>query len=179
VTPAPFRSVDELVDTLQRLDGQPTDDVVAALPHLLQTAQRLARDHPGDPELVVAGLVHDLATCLEPGCADHASAGAELVGPLFGARVAELVGGHTEAKRYLVTVEPGYAEGLTDNSTFTLIGQGGPMSPGERTAFERRVEFEGLVALRRADDLAKVPGAVVRSPSDWRPRLDQVAAKAR
>ena len=45
----PFRSVDEVVDTLQRLDGRPTEDVVGGPPHLLQTAQRLARDHPATP----------------------------------------------------------------------------------------------------------------------------------
>ena len=171
--------MDEVVDTLQRLDGRPTEDVVAAVPHLLQTAERLARDHPDDPELVVAGLVHDLATCLEPGCPDHASAGAELVAPLFGPRVAELVGGHTDAKRYLVTVEPTYAGGLSDNSTFTLIGQGGTMTADERAAFERRNEFEGLVRAtprRRPGQGARRRGPP--SPTAWRTWLEQVAAAA-
>ena len=178
VTSAPFRSVDEVVDTLQRVDGRPTEDVVAALPHLLQTAQRLARDHPGDPELVVAGLVHDLATCLEPGCPDHAAAGAELVAPLFGPRVAELVGGHTEAKRYLVTVEPTYAGGLSDNSTFTLIGQGGTdgrrRTGGLRTA--QRVRGAGGATPRRRP--GQGAGAAPPSPPAWRTWLEQVAAAA-
>ena len=80
----PFSSVDELLAALRSIDGLPTDDVVAALPHLLQTAERLDDDHGDDPELVAAGLVHDLASALEIGCPDHATAGAALVGPLLG-----------------------------------------------------------------------------------------------
>ncbi|HVN51494.1 MAG TPA: HD domain-containing protein [Acidimicrobiales bacterium] len=170
-----FSSVDEVIDALRSIDGMPTEDVVAALPHLLQTAERLDEVHADDPELVAAGLVHDLASALEPGCTDHAAAGADLVRPLLGPRVAELVGGHTEAKRYLVTVEADYASGLSENSTFTLIGQGGEMTAGEASAFAGRREVAALVALRRADDAAKVPGATTRSPEAWRSLLEQVA----
>jgi predicted HD phosphohydrolase len=175
---SPFASVDELIDALASLDGSPTEDVVAALPHLLQTAERLASSDPDDPELVVAGLVHDLASALDHGWPDHASAGAELVGPLLGRRVATLVGGHTDAKRYLVTVEPAYAGGLSANSTFTLIGQGGAMDADELADFAVRPDLRGLLALRRADDLAKVPGASTRPVEQWRPVLDTVAASA-
>ncbi len=172
----PVRSVDELIDLLERLDGQATSDVVAALPHLLQTAEALARTDAGDPELVVAGLVHDLASAVDPGCPDHGPAGADLVRSLLGARVATLVAGHTEAKRYLVTVEPTYAGTLSQNSSFTLIGQGGPMDRAELDHFEGGPDFDALVRLRRADDAAKVPGAAVRPAAAWRSWLDQVAA---
>jgi predicted HD phosphohydrolase len=155
-----------------------TEDVVAALPHLLQTAERLEVDDPDDLELVAAGLVHDLASALELGCPDHATAGADLVRPLLGTRVAELVGGHTDAKRYLVTIEPAYAGGLSENSTFTLVGQGGPMRTDEVAAFAARREIASLVALRRADDAAKVPDAPTRSVDEWRPLLEKVAARA-
>ncbi len=171
---APFASVDEIIEVLESLDGLASDDVVAALPHLLQTAERLDRLGPTDVELVAAGLVHDLASALDIRQPDHATAGAALVGPLLGPRVAELVGGHTDAKRYLVTVEPSYADGLSANTTFTLVGQGGSMTPAEVEAFERRRECAALVALRRADDAAKVPGATVRPPAEWRPLLEAV-----
>jgi len=171
----PFTSVDDLLAALESLDGLPTEDVVPALPHLLQTAERLDADPSSDPELVAAGLVHDLASALELGCPDHAAVGAALVEPLLGARVAELVGGHADAKRYLVTVEPSYADGLSENSTFTLIGQGGAMDVDEVATFAARHELRALLALRRADDAAKVPEAPTRSVRDWRGLLEQVA----
>ncbi len=183
--PAPRRralgSVDELIAVLDGLDRRPdprSADVVGAVPHLLQTAEHLQRVAPDDEGLVVAGLVHDLASTIEPGCADHGSAGAELVEALLGARVAELVAGHTDAKRYLVTVEPGYADSLSENSTFTLIGQGGSMRPDERDRFVRHADFDALILLRRADDASKVPGAVVRPVTEWRPVLERVADAA-
>jgi [1-hydroxy-2-(trimethylamino)ethyl]phosphonate dioxygenase len=176
---ASMGSVDELIAVLDELDRRPDPrgaDVVGAVPHLLQTAEHLQRVVPDDEGLVVAGLVHDLASTVEPGCADHGTAGAEMVESLLGARVARLVAGHTDAKRYLVTVEPDYADGLSQNSSFTLIGQGGSMSPAERDHFVRHAEFDALILLRRADDAAKVPGAVVRPVSAWRPLLERVAA---
>jgi predicted HD phosphohydrolase len=178
VTRAPFTSVDDVVTALESLDGMPSEDVVAALPHLLQTAERLDADAAPDPHLVVAGLLHDVASALETGCPEHAQRAAELVRPLFGDRVAELVAGHTDAKRFLVTIEPAYADGLSENSTYTLIGQGGMMSDDEVEAFAARPERDALVALRRADDAAKVPGLDVRPPEAWRPALDAVAARA-
>ena len=122
--------------------------MVPAVAHLLQTAERLAATAPDDPELVAAGLVHDLASALDPDCPDHGPSGADLVRPLLGPRVAALVAGHTDAKRFLVTVEPGYADALSGTSTFTLIGQGGVMAPREQ---ER---FAGPRRLRRADPAA-------------------------
>ncbi len=149
--------------------------MVPVLAHLLQTAESLAHSDDGDAELVAAGLVHDLASGLDPGCPDHAQRGAELVGTLLGRRVAELVGGHTDAKRYLVTVEPSYAGGLSEESTMTLVGQGGTMTADEVTAFCRRPEWRSMVALRRADDAAKVPGRPVRRVEAWRGLLDGLA----
>jgi predicted HD phosphohydrolase len=165
---------DSLLRLLAELQGQPGDDRVDAGAHLLQTAEHLAAEHPDDADLVVAGLVHDLASSLEPGVADHARRGAELVGPLLGPRVAALVAGHAEAKRYLVATEPGYAALLSPDSTFTLIGQGGPMDADEVAAFAARVDVDALLALRRADDRAKDPAAVVRPVEVWRPRVEQV-----
>ena len=166
-------SVDELIAVLNGLDRPATLDGAptwsAALPHLLQTAERLEADHGDDPELVAAGLVHDLASALELGCPDHAAAGAALVGPLLGPRVAELVAGHTEAKRYLVTVEPDYADGLSANSTFTLVGQGGTMDAARSPPSPAGQSCDALVALRRADDAAKVPSASTRPVDAWRP----------
>jgi hypothetical protein len=55
----PFSSVGHLLAALGSLDGVPSDDVVGALPHLLQTAELLEGAAPDDRELIVAGLVYD------------------------------------------------------------------------------------------------------------------------
>lgn len=173
---APFSSTEEIIEALKSLEWIPTRDVVAALPHLLQTAELLAEGFPDDPGLIAAGLVHDLASALEPGIADHARAGAALVRELLGDRVANLVAGHTDAKRYLVAVEPGYASSLSPNSTLTLAAQGGSMTAAEQASFRAHPGWTDLVALRRADDAAKVPGREVRPAPEWRELLDAVAA---
>ncbi len=116
----PFTSVEGLVWALEVLEGRPSDDVVGPLPHLLQTAELLAESHPDDPQLVAAGLVHDIASSLDLGDGDHGALGAELVTPLLGARVGALVVGHVDAKRYLVATDPAYRSILSENSTTTL-----------------------------------------------------------
>ncbi|HXQ61486.1 MAG TPA: HD domain-containing protein [Acidimicrobiales bacterium] len=173
---SPFSTVDDLTQALRSLEDRHSDDLVPALPHLLQTAETLAVDYPDDPTLIAAGLVHDIASALDPACGDHARVGALLVTPLLGERVGDLVAGHTDAKRYLVTVDASYAGTLSPNSTHTLVLQGGPMTDDELSAFERRALWSAMVRLRRADDAAKVPGRPVRAVGAWRPLLEGVAS---
>lgn len=165
----------DVIAALESIDGMPSEDVVPALPHLLQTAALLQAT--GDDELVVAGLLHDVASALDSRCGDHAAAGADLVRPLFGDRVARLVGGHTDAKRYLVTVEPWYTTGLSANSTMTLVGQGGVMTAEEVIAFRARAHGDDLVALRRADDAAKEPGRQVPPVAAYAGALEAVRGR--
>jgi predicted HD phosphohydrolase len=108
---------------------------------------------------------------------DHAAVGAALVRDLLGDRVADLVGGHVEAKRYLVTVEPAYRAVLSDGSTATLARQGEDMSRSELDDFERAALRDDWVRLRRADDRAKVDGASVPGLDHWRPALDRLTAR--
>lgn len=178
VTPAPvFRSVDELVGFLEQLAvGHSDDDGPSTeLDHLLQTAALLAATHPDDDELQVAGLVHDVAHRWDgPGQVRHPDLGATAVEPLLGPRVATLVRGHVEAKRYLVTTDPSYRDRLSAGSIATLAAQGETMTAEEVRAFEARPEREALVALRRADDGAKRPDAVVPGLPHWVPVLRRV-----
>lgn len=156
-------------------DGEPVD----LLAHALQCAAALAGAMPDDLELVAAGLVHDLGTALAPGRpATHARTGADAVRALLGTRVADLVGAHDLAKRYLVTVDARYRERLSARSVATLRSQGGLLDPDERATFEARPDAEALVALRRADDAAKVPGLAVPELDHWRDLLERVAARA-
>jgi predicted HD phosphohydrolase len=172
----PFSSVDELLVSIESVRDERGDDVVPARTHLLQTAEVLDALHPEDPELVVAGLVHDIASALGLREGEHELLGAQLVTPLLGLRVAALVAGHVDAKRYLVATEPGYGHLLSDNSAVTLHAQGGAMDESEVAAFENRTDCEAMVALRRADDAAKVPDARVRPVAEWRGLLDELAS---
>lgn len=153
-------------------------DHVGQLAHGLQCAHELALTFPDDLELQVAGLVHDIGHDLVPGDdAGHGRAAADAVRTLFGERVADLVELHVPAKRYLVTVEVGYADILSGGSTSTLVNQGGPMTPREAAAFAALPLAAHAVALRIADDAAKVPGRVVPERGSWRPVLETVATR--
>ena len=152
-------------------------DVVTALAHHLQCAWLLAESVPDDLELQIAGLVHDVASSVSPRPAgDHAIAGARLVRPLLGDRVADLVAGHVFAKRYLVTIDPAYRTLLSANSTSTLDAQGDALSNEEREAFEQSPHAADRVRLRRADECAKVPHLLVPDLDHWRPRLEELAS---
>ncbi len=171
--------VDGLFLLLRRSAEQRDGETIDLLSHALQCAQLLATSAPDDVELQVAGLVHDLGTVLEPDRpATHAASGADAVRPLLGERVAALVAGHDQAKRYLVTVDARYRDRLSVRSIATLRDQGGLLDPEERAAFLARPECDALVALRQADDRAKVPGTVVPGLDHWTLALYAVAATA-
>ena len=169
-------TVDSLLDVVRRGTRAHDGEAVDLLDHMLQCAALLAESAPDDLELQVAGLVHDLGTVLEPHePATHAITGAASVESLLGSRVAALVGGHDHAKRYLVSFDPGYRALLSEMSVATLALQGGAMDAAEGTSFRAGEHFASLVALRRADDAAKVPGRRVPELDEWRTKLERLA----
>jgi predicted HD phosphohydrolase len=177
VRAAPFGSVDALLDVMAGSVRHADEEDVDLLAHALQCAQRLRAVAPDDIELQIAGLVHDVGTALVPDAPDrHARIGADAVRALLGARVARLVAGHAEAKRYLVAVDASYRAALSERSIVTLAAQGGPLEPKAASAFARGRDAEALVALRHADDAAKVPGAVVAELETWRPVITSMIA---
>jgi predicted HD phosphohydrolase len=162
---------DELVDCLVAMAATPGElDGLSELDHALQCAELLARRHPHDTELQIAGLVHDVGH-RDASDAEHGRAGAELVRPVLGERVAALVEAHIGAKRYLVVTEPGYDGGLSALSRATMALQGGPFTAAEIAAFAASPWALDAVALRRADDAAKVPGYPAPGLEDWIPVL--------
>jgi predicted HD phosphohydrolase len=170
-------SLDALIDLLAASAVHADEEDVDLLAHALQCGQRLREVAPDDVELQVAGLVHDVGTALVPDAPDrHARIGADAIRPLLGARVARLVAGHAEAKRYLIAVDTDYRTGLSARSIVTLAAQGGPLDDRAAAAFARGRDADDLVALRRADDAAKVPGAVVPGLESWRGPLSAVIA---
>jgi predicted HD phosphohydrolase len=154
-------------------DGDP----IPILPHSLQCAARLSDVAPDDDELIVAGLVHDIGHRLQPGHpVEHGMVAADAVRGLLGERVAALVELHVPAKRYLVTVDDSYRAELSTGSTASLARQGGVLDGTERAELERRPELADALTLRRADEAAKDPDAVVPDLDHWRPIVDRVAS---
>ncbi|MGP6192080.1 MAG: HD family phosphohydrolase [Vulcanimicrobiaceae bacterium] len=134
--------------------------------HALQSAG-LARAGGWDDDMILACALHDVGRA--PAVAatfeglPHELAGARVVGALIGARAGALVGGHVTAKRYLAA-DLDYA--LSPASVASLAVQGGPMSAAQRAAFEADRLCEEMLALRRYDDAAKVPGASAPSVAE-------------
>jgi predicted HD phosphohydrolase len=177
-----FTDAGALINHLEILGTLPSADhpAVTELDHALQCADRLRRDWPEDIELHVAGLLHDLAHPWDgAGQTDHAAIGAAAVRPILGERVAQLIAGHVEAKRYLVAVTPDYLGRLSVDSVATLEAQGGPLSPDEAGRFASRPDRRALVGLRLADDAAKVPGAVVPGLVGWATTLTELCRPGR
>ncbi|HEX4493230.1 MAG TPA: HD domain-containing protein [Acidimicrobiia bacterium] len=170
-------SVDELFAVLAASTAHADEEDVDLLAHALQCATGLRASAPDDVELQVAGLVHDIGTALVPDAPDvHARIGADAVRTLLGARVARLVAGHAEAKRYLVSVDTAYRDALSARSVVTLAAQGGPLDERAAAAFARGRDADALVALRRADDAAKVPGADAGTLDAWRAAVTALTA---
>jgi predicted HD phosphohydrolase len=161
-------SVDQLIELLDELGRRPSpdDDRFTDLDHGLQCAAELVAVRPDDDELALAGLVHDVAHPLGSD-EEHGRLGAQLVRPVLGDRVADLVEAHVPAKLFLVTTDPAYRSGLSADSTRTLTLQGGGMTSEEAEAFRQLPIFEDAVLLRRADEAAKVPGREVPGLEHW------------
>ena len=168
--------LDAIVDLLRRGASERDGEEVTVLDHGLQCASLLRERVPLDPELHIAGLVHDLGSIIAPGRpATHSAVGADAVRGLLGDRIASLVAMHDMAKRYLVTVDPTYRDALSPRSRETFEEQGGWLSDAERTAFEQRPQFDEVIALRRADDAAKVPDRDSGTLDEWIPVLARTA----
>jgi predicted HD phosphohydrolase len=172
--------IEQMVDVLASGASRPLSPgvPVSQLDHALQTAAVLAQRHPGDDELALAGLVHDIGHLL-PGGTDeaHAADAADAVRRALGERVAGMVRLHVEAKRYLVATEEGYGGVLTGDSVRSLGRQGGAMTDEEAAEFLRRPWARDAVTLRRADDSGKVDGLVVGDLAGWVDLLGAVSAR--
>jgi predicted HD phosphohydrolase len=173
--------VDEIVAACRSMVGLPYDgEPVDQLEHALQSAA-LARGEHGDPEFVVACLLHDIARA--PAVAGipydgprehHGEAGARWLTPRVGAHVAWLAEQHVPAKRFLVATDTAYRAKLSEVSERTLIAQGGPMSDAEVAEFRSHAGWREAVALRLIDDEAKVPGLSVPDIDAYRSELRTV-----
>lgn len=140
------------------------DEAVTQTQHALQCAA-LAEADGAEASLQVAALLHDVAHLWETHDEfrntdlGHEVVGARLLTRWFGQAVAIPVALHVLAKRYLVAIEPEYADTLSPASVHSLELQGGAMTSTEIRRFEESPHHCDAVRLRRWDDLAKDPKA--------------------
>ncbi len=158
-------------------------EAVTQAQHLLQAAA-LAEGAAAAPELVGAALLHDVGHFTGAVSGQqrrsgtdrrHGDQGADWLAQWFGPGVTEPVRLHVAAKRYLCAVEPGYFGRLSAASVHTLRIQGGPMTPAESAEFEASPWCQAALRLRRWDDAAKDPGAVVPAFGYYQRLLRQLA----
>jgi phosphonate degradation associated HDIG domain protein len=176
MTPTPAAALDRIEALFDRHGRRRYDarhcGAVSALQHALQCAQ-LAEWAHADNALVAAALLHDLGHFIEAeagvslsddegldAAADdgHERLALPLLEVAFDAAVTEPIRLHVQAKRYLVSVDRGYAAALSPASTQTLRQQGGAMTAPEMRAFERLPHADAALTLRRWDDMARHPG---------------------
>ncbi len=146
-------------------------EAVTQLEHALQTAWE-AEKSGAAPELIAAALLHDIGHLLlgqgehaaDRGLDDrHEELGYRFLAKHFRPAVSEPVRLHVPAKQYLCAAETDYLTRLSPASVTSLALQGGPMSTDEANTFETNTHYRDALALRRWDDVAKVPGLVTPS----------------
>ena len=176
----PRSTVEEILDLLGGAgEMEYHGERVSQLEHALQCAH-LARIDGGSEEEIIAALLHDIGhiwpaeerRVTSVGVVRHDAIGAAVLRDLgFSEPVAEIVGGHVKAKRYLVATDEQYASRLSDVSVESLRLQGGPMSAEEADSFARTAHGPSAVRVRTWDDRAKTPGAQVPGLDSYRKLL--------
>jgi phosphonate degradation associated HDIG domain protein len=175
-------TLDRILAAYDRLGCRLYGEQVSQTQHALQCAALAAADGAAE-SLIVAALLHDyghLAEALEdvdrPAAdARHETAGAALLGDVFGSAVTRPIALHVAAKRYLCAIEPGYLQALSPASVHSLALQGGPFTPDEAAGFERMDGFADAVRLRRYDDLGKAAHATPPGFDAYLPMMSRLA----
>lgn len=152
---------------------------VTVLAHSLQSAWFVRRKGGADM-LVAAALLHDVGHLLHDEGEDAADRGIDTLHEELGAQalaghlpsaVLDPIRLHVAAKRYLCFAHPRYLAALSPASVESLALQGGPMTAEEAEAFLKLPHAHDAIALRHADDAAKVPQLAVPELETYRPLL--------
>ncbi len=161
------RIAGEVLNLLAESGGdQYFGEAVSKLEHALQCAWHASQAKAGE-ELILAALLHDIGHLLDNedtirdervGVVNHDETGRRwLLERGFSVRIADLVGGHVDAKRYQTAVNEAYMARLSPASVETLRLQGGPMTEEEAGTFASHPEHRDILRLRSWDEMAKDP----------------------
>ena len=176
-----IESIDDVLGVLasggrEAYFGEP----VTVLEHSLQAAWFVQRKN-AESSLVVAALLHDFGHLLHEEGEDaasrgidthHEDLGVEALKDHFPAEVLNPIHLHVAAKRYMCFAETRYLAALSPASVQSLRLQGGPMSSAEAEAFLASRNALAAIALRHADDAAKVQGLAVPALDSYRPLVE-------
>lgn len=168
MTPLQAKAVTEEVIALYRNYGEQDyiGEAVSQLEHMCQAAL-LAETQGYDEEVILAAFFHDIGHLCEHimtvsdmegfGVADHEYIGANFLRDKgYSEKIASLVEGHVQAKRYLTFKNPAYEVSLSQASKETLRQQGGPMNANEAEDFENNDMYQLFIRIREWDDQAKI-----------------------
>ena len=143
--------VEEIKVLFEKEGGSSYGEQVTQQEHMVQSGF-LAEEEGYDNEVIIAAFLHDIGHIYAAGRDEefmgsfgarrHEHIGAEFLRNRgFSEKIAILVEGHVEAKRYLTYKNPAYLEALSEASMATLGYQGGPMNDEEAESFEKRPLF--------------------------------------
>ncbi|HMG88503.1 MAG TPA: HD domain-containing protein [Chryseolinea sp.] len=181
--------IEEVFDLYEIHGGEDyIGEPVSQLEHMSQSAQ-LAIEQGCDDEIVLAAFFHDIGhICVGQNASNsmdgygikrHEKVGADyLRGKGFPERVAKLVEGHVQAKRYLTYKHQEYYNSLSEASKKTLEFQGGRMSKEEADSFESDSLFETSILMRKWDELAKETDVPIIDLNDMKDRARSVLARS-
>jgi len=173
------QTLDEIVSYLTKAGTESylgeQEEAVTQLSHALQAAQQ-AHLYSDDEEIIIAALLHDIGHMIlaRPDVWDPAAKGEDvtddnglqseqhewvgyhyLIRHGFSQKIADLVLGHVQAKRYLTYKDAAYYDRLSYTSRMTLIGQGGPFTAAQAQAFEQNPLYQVKIRMREWDEAAK------------------------
>lgn len=170
-------------------DSDYIGEAVSSLEHSIQAA-RLAATAEFDVAVIAGALLHDIGHLLglmqpekyermgDCGVVAHEGiGGAFLESKGLPEVTCAIVRRHVDAKRFLCWSTPGYHDRLSEASKTTLTYQGGPMTADEAADFNVDPLKETILAMRRWDEAAKVPGLVVPDLASYKPMLVKLIAK--
>ena len=138
---------------------------MSQLEHMTRAAM-IAEKNGENNQIILAAFLHDIGHLVEInnqsmkmgnlGVINHELVGRNfLIEKGFDLDLANLVGNHVKAKRYLVTKYQNYINDLSEASRQTLILQKNSMSPEEMSDFESDPLFVKSIKLRICDDQSK------------------------
>ncbi len=168
------KSVDAVLAPFHQWGHLPLGEEVSQLEHALQCAWFAQQDNAPE-HIIAAALLHDIGhlvtyseTASHPEEDDqngyHEKVGASFLAQHFDDEIVKPVRLHVAAKRYQVSTQEDYRQGLSQASYHSFLLQGGLMDASTCHAFESSPWFADALLLRKYDELGK---QVERKDADY------------